>query len=247
MSVTLTKARRILQREGVSALLAGVFLHATNLLKAVWFLRRKPRFTSTAALLNAPQAACSGVISAYQVRSEISRLIDLLRQRAPQTIVEIGTANGGTLFLFTRVAAPDALIISVDLPGGQFGDGYPRWRVPLYRLFPIDSQRLHLVRANSHDPETLNNIKRILDGRPVDFLFIDGDHTYEGVRRDFEMYGPLVRAGGIVAFHDIAAHTRSTGCEVDRYWHEIRQRYPYQEFVDSPDQGWAGIGVIEIE
>jgi hypothetical protein len=34
-------------------------------------------------------------------------------------------------------------------------------------------------------------------------LFIDGDHTYEGVRRDFEMYSPLVRKGGIIAFHDI--------------------------------------------
>jgi hypothetical protein len=33
-------------------------------------------------------------------------------------------------------------------------------------------------------------------------LFIDGDHRYEGVRRDFEMYSPLVGAGGLIAFHD---------------------------------------------
>ena len=33
----------------------------------------------------------------------------------------------------------------------------------------------------------------------IDFLFLDGDHSYEGVRRDFENYAPLVRPGGIVA------------------------------------------------
>jgi predicted O-methyltransferase YrrM len=45
----------------------------------------------------------------------------------------------------------------------------------------------------------------------LDFLFIDGDHTYEGVKQDFEMYTPLVRKGGLVAMHDIVpppAYTR---------------------------------------
>jgi len=41
------------------------------------------------------------------------------------------------------------------------------------------------------------------EGGELNFLFIDGDHTYEGVRKNFEMYSPLVRRGGIVAFHDI--------------------------------------------
>jgi predicted O-methyltransferase YrrM len=49
----------------------------------------------------------------------------------------------------------------------------------------------------------LDVIKNILDDRKVDFLFIDGDHTYEGVTRDFEMYSPLVKRGGIIAIHDI--------------------------------------------
>jgi 2-keto-3-deoxy-L-rhamnonate aldolase RhmA len=39
-------------------------------------------------------------------------------------------------------------------------------------------------------------VKEVLGGQPLDYLFIDGDHTYEGVRKDFEMYGPLVRAAG---------------------------------------------------
>jgi len=41
-------------------------------------------------------------------------------------------------------------------------------------------------------------VKKILAGRQVDFLFIDGDHSYEGVKKDFEMYSSLVRKGGVV-------------------------------------------------
>jgi predicted O-methyltransferase YrrM len=35
-----------------------------------------------------------------------------------------------------------------------------------------------------------------------DFLFIDGDHSYEGCRKDWDIYSPFVRSGGIIVFHD---------------------------------------------
>jgi len=60
-----------------------------------------------------------------QVKEEISDLLKILARRKPKSILEIGTAGGGTLFLFSRVSSPDAIIISIDLPGGQFGGGYP--------------------------------------------------------------------------------------------------------------------------
>ena len=40
-------------------------------------------------------------------------------------------------------------------------------------------------------------------GEPLDLLFIDGDHSYDGVRADFELYGRLVRPGGLIALHDV--------------------------------------------
>jgi len=46
-------------------------------------------------------------------------------------------------------------------------------------------------------------VRGILGSRKLDFLFIDGDHSYEGVRRDFEMYSPLVREGGIICMQCI--------------------------------------------
>jgi predicted O-methyltransferase YrrM len=75
-------------------------------------------------------------------------------------------------------------------------------------------------------------------------LFIDGDHSYEGVKKDFEMYSPLVAEGGLIAFHDIAVHTKFTGCEVDRLWNEIKPAFRHREIIADLKQGWAGIGVV---
>jgi len=143
------------------------------------------------------------IIRPGQIYEEILELAKLVSDLKPKAVLEIGTAGGGTLFLWCRLSAEDASIISVDLPGGLFGGGYPRWRAVLYRYFKKPGQRLYLIRGNSHDLRTLEKVKRILGNGKLDFLFIDGDHTYEGVKKDFEMYGPLVRSGGIIAFHDI--------------------------------------------
>jgi predicted O-methyltransferase YrrM len=80
----------------------------------------------------------------------------------------------------------------------------------------------------------------------LDVLFIDGDHTYEGVRRDFELYSPLVRGGGIIVLHDIAQHLPGSTCNVRLYWKELQARYPAREIIESEHQGWAGIGLIRL-
>jgi predicted O-methyltransferase YrrM len=185
-------------------------------------------------------------IKPIQVKYEIAKLLEIVVELRPKVVLEIGTARGGTLFLFTRAADPDAKIISIDLPGGPFGGGYPKWRTALYRSFAKGGQEIYLLRKSSHDPRTLYEVKRILGRERVDFLFIDGDHTYEGVKRDFEMYSPLVREGGIVAFHDICPHPPETKCEVNRFWNEIKQRYKFAEIVEDWDQKWAGIGVLYV-
>jgi predicted O-methyltransferase YrrM len=179
-----------------------------------------------------------------QVREEILELLKVLIQYKPRNILEIGTSRGGTLFLFSRIASPDAIIISIDLPGGPFGGGYPVWKIPIYRSFVLPSQKLSLIRGDSHDLRTLKIVKEILEGRKLDILFIDGDHTYEGVKKDFEMYSPLVREGEIIAFHDIVPHPPETRCEVDKFWNEIKYNYRYIEIVRNWAQKWAGIGVL---
>jgi hypothetical protein len=158
--------------------------------------------------------------------------------------LEIGTGRGGTLFLLTRVSSPDAVIISLDLPQGEFGGGwYPDWKMPLYRSFALYHQKIYLIREDSHAAPTLEMVEGILNGHMLDFLFIDGDHTYEGVKLDFQMYSPLVRKGGLIALHDICKYPR---CEVNKFWSETKHAYLYQEIISRRNQKGAGIGVLYI-
>jgi predicted O-methyltransferase YrrM len=195
-------------------------------------------------------------ITPGQLRPEIEGLLRRLEEDPPRRVLEIGTCTGGSLFLFAQVSAPDAQVISVDLPDGEFGGGYPAWKTPLYRSFAQPEQRLALLRADSHDPATLEQVQALLGGDELDFLFIDGDHSYEGVRQDFESFSQLVRKGGLIGFHDIAAPP-SGGPVIDTdgslllvgdvpaYWSSIRERYPSEEFTAAVE-GCFGIGLIRV-
>lgn len=197
------------------------------------------------ALVDFAYNACSGLIKPLQVKNEILRLLPIANEQKPKTILEIGSAVGGNLFLFTQIATRDALVISIDLPGGKFGGGYPAWRIPLYKLFVSGKQRLRLIRADSHDVATKEAVQSALNNKEIDFLFIDGDHTYNGVKKDFEMYSPLVRNNGIIALHDIVPHEQKHGCGADKFWNEIKSNYVHEEIVNNWNQKWAGIGVIK--
>jgi predicted O-methyltransferase YrrM len=190
-------------------------------------------------------------IAPLQSRWEFQRLLEEVVRVSPQTMLEIGTAKGGSLLAFTRLCAPDAHIVSVDLPRGPFGGGYPLWKVPIYKAFARPSQRLDLVRGDSHSASTFAHVQDLLGGRQLDFLFIDGDHRYEGVRSDFETYSSLVRPGGIVALHDIAAphpdrpvlNGNNPG-DVPRFWADLTTERHGETFVDPEGQGCFGIGLI---
>ena len=181
-----------------------------------------------------------------QIKEEISALLSMVAKAGPRTVLEIGTANGGTLFLLSRVSAPSATLVSIDKPNGGFGGGYPKSLIPVFRSFAVNGQKVVLVRGDSHDGATISSTREALDGRQVDFLFIDGDHSYEGVQSDFRIYSPLVRKGGIIALHDIVPGLISHVGEVPRFWAEIRRSYESHEIVKDWGQGGAGIGLLKL-
>src|SRR5439155_23215387 len=84
-------------------------------------------------------------IYANQKPEEILWLLGLLREEPPRTVVEIGPARGGTLFLWSRVAAPDALLIGLDVQAmlGRLGSRSPYALVR--RSFARERQRGVLV------------------------------------------------------------------------------------------------------
>jgi predicted O-methyltransferase YrrM len=181
-------------------------------------------------------------IAPLQRKAEFLELAELVKQHGCRHVLEIGTYRGGTLFVFSRLAESDATVISVDYHFTLLGRLCRIAQVPFFRKFVRRGQNLFLLRRNSHLPATLEEIQKILKGQKLDLLFIDADHSYAGVRADFEMYSPLVRSGGLVAFHDIV--TKDPAIEVPRLWQEIKQRYRHAEFVDPAAQGAPGIGVL---
>ena len=187
----------------------------------------------------------STFISPIQIREEIKNLLLILDKAKPKVILEIGTAGGGTLFLFSNIAHEEAILISVDLYQTI------EKRI-LFRYIGKEKQKIFLIQGDSHSIETLRKIEGILRDDKVDFLFIDGDHSYEGVKKDFEMYSPLVRKGGIIAFHDIipdyytkyGIKTSSWAGEVYKFWNEVKEKYEHLEIVKDKNQDGFGIGII---
>jgi cephalosporin hydroxylase len=178
-----------------------------------------------------------------QKRKEFLKFLKIAKRIKPKIIVEIGTAQGGSLFLFCRIADINAKIISIDLPGGEYGGGYPKWKIPIFKTFVDGNQKIYLIRLDSHKKSTYKKVKRIIGNDSIDVLFIDGDHTYDGVKKDFGMYGKLVKRG-IVALHDIVAHPPEKRCEVNLFWKEIKNKYKSVEIIENKNQNWGGIGII---
>lgn len=177
---------------------------------------------------------------ASQRRDELLPFLERVERLRPRRICEIGTAGGGTLFLLTRVAAADAIVVYVDLELPWFAE---RARARLAR----NGQRVVGITGDSHDPATRDRVVEALRDEPLDVLFIDGDHTYEGVKADFDLYARLVRPGGIVALHDInpdhdAAHAISG--EVPRFWEELKRTHRTEELIVSSNPDGYGIGIV---
>lgn len=193
------------------------------------------------------QAFAHGMI---QVREEIVALVDLLRTRPVKNVMEIGSESGGTFYLWCRLATLGGLKISVDLPWGDSGSGQyrnPEKLAARTALFQSWAPRVKVVTGDSHERKTQLDVADLLDGDLLDFLFIDGDHSYDGVKADWETYREFVRPGGLVAFHDInqGEYMDIRGCQVGRLWAELlASGLACQEF--NQKLHWAGIGVVTV-
>jgi predicted O-methyltransferase YrrM len=206
---------------------------------------RRIRAVTHHATFNEAYAFADAEIGMIQKREEIQWLFELVRAIRPRVVVEIGLDLGGTLFLWSRAAAPNAHLLAIDtsMPG-RLGLWSPFFLVR--RGFAVGSQRISLMMgSDSHSESTLRRVVALLRGRAIDFLFIDGDHSRDGVWQDFNMYSPLVAPGGLIAFHDISQNPADWTKGVARFWQEFSAEHETQERVVSGDPGF-GIGVYRV-
>jgi len=172
---------------------------------------------------------------ASQDADELAAALALVREARPRVVVEIGCDRGCTLYCWRQVCGRVYGITTADNSAESGGSG-----------LPLDPRGAEVLTGDSHDRASLAWLVTRLWDRPgagVDVLVIDGDHSPAGVLADLGMYGPLVRARGLILLHDVtpSADPRSRVHEV---WPELAARFE-SSVIANPDGGY-GWGVIRV-
>ena len=164
----------------------------------------------------------------------------VIQATGPKTFVELGTHSGNSYFSFCQSvleAGFSTKCYAVDTWQGDEHAG--EYDDEIFAKVNAHNQEhyaefSHLLRMNFNDAATN------FPDASIDLLHIDGLHTYEAVRHDFETWLPKLADGAVVLFHDTNVHERDFG--VWRLWKELQTRYPNNlEFVHS-----HGLGVLQL-
>jgi len=163
---------------------------------------------------------------------------DIVEAIRPKIVVELGTHNGLSYFAFCQSMVEngiDGLAYAVDSWEGEKHAGMHDTSV----YDDVMKHNREHYRAFSYPLKMLfNEALQHFDDNSIDLVHIDGLHTYDAVKEDFENWLPKVKPGGVVMFHDITARIKDFG--VWKYWDEISTQYPSCSF----NHGF-GLGVLQ--
>jgi SAM-dependent methyltransferase len=190
------------------------------------------------------------IIKESQYIPEFEILLDFYIALKAKSVLEIGSLYGASLQHWLHYSAKNAKVISIDLPISKFcGPLDSRCKIQEDAIAnewkswsKINNDKLYLIQDFSQKESVAKEVYKLLNNVFFDFIFIDGNHSYEAVKRDFQLYSPYVRKGGLIALHDIGYNEEG---EVSRFWDEIRVDYKHHELRMHPNKE-KGIGIIAI-
>ena len=181
---------------------------------------------------------------ASQNEKELTDFIELLKGRKVTSYLEIGARHGDTFHQVMCGLPLGSYGVAVDLPGALWGKASS---VTSLQAAAADLRergyKINVIIGDSTAPKI---VERVLQNAPFDAVLIDGDHTYKGVKKDWENYSGAAK---LVALHDIVGEgqkekVHNHPVQVPRFWSEIRRKHKTVEFVDSGSL--MGIGVCDL-
>jgi hypothetical protein len=148
----------------------------------------------------APNLTILPLFGIQQVKKELEELSNIIVAQPwfknGGTILEIGLGHYGSSHLFWRGIFSNVITIEKNHQRvNQFSEN----TLKFYKKWILDDKSKFVI-GLSHDPLSVFKVYDTVD--KVDFLFIDGDHSYKSVLSDWLLYSPLVSSGGMVVFHD---------------------------------------------
>ena len=176
-----------------------------------------------------------------QQKGELVKFMEFLENEIkPRNFIEIGLCEGATFYCWSKLT--DGIKIGIDYPVYTWnGKDVTYQQVEQRKRNILNFEpTAHVIIGDSKTNEVIDEVGKILNGTLVDFLFIDGDHEYAGVKSDYENYTKYVRSGGVIVFHDIQKCPNQG--EVNRFWEEVKVGKNTLTFIERNDM--MGIGVI---
>src|SRR5262245_1131559 len=181
-----------------------------------------------------------------QYRTEIDEFVQLMKDNAIRSYLEIGSMYGGSLWLVSRIMPKRSRIVVVDLPPPNKPHATQSLQQCIEHL-RRDNFDVHYFAGDSTNPAIVSKVKAL---GPFDAVLIDGNHTLPYVSKDWENYGPM---GKIVAFHDINFYRPPEevqqqrrqfpgflAIEVPPFWDKIKNGYRHVEIKhDRRDNGFG--------
>lgn len=190
-------------------------------------------------------------IGLKQLVTELNILFTFMGAPKFENFVELGCWQGATAALFSTFVKPGGRIILVDKLHNSTDHAKAKYVVTVLKDRGFDAQ---LLRQSTE--MALPFVKREMP--EIDYLHIDADHQYPGVKWDFDNYTPLVKHGGLVQMHDIAMKGWSNPKHefgVHKLWAELKKKMGtyMTEIIDRSYEepqpnvtGHVGIGIINV-
>lgn len=125
-----------------------------------------------------------------QIREELYDFLKLIIETDTKKVLQIGLGHFGSTHFCLSLICDEVVTIEYDIKNiANYAN----------RELFYNQNKEHFIYGSSVDLDTINKAKQFGE---FDAVFIDGNHSYEYVKLDWQNYSPLVKKGGIVSFHD---------------------------------------------